>query len=167
MRPRLQLGSASVCFRSWPEEREENHQGRYCYGNKGETISRGVVKGVKAAEKSEIWNEKVSLDLGQEVMVTCPGQERFTQHCENKLTCSPSTSHTACPASLGLHSAQCDYQWYPRLLSPGCLRAAPSVLLMISLRSPSPREHRSSSCSLPVPLLLYSESHRGSLVRRP
>lgn len=54
MRPRLQLGSASVCFRSWPEEREENHQGRYCYGNKGETISRGVVKGVKAAEKSEI-----------------------------------------------------------------------------------------------------------------
>jgi len=53
MRPRLQLGSASVCFRSWPEERE-NYQGRQCYGNKGGTISRGVVKGVKAAEKSEI-----------------------------------------------------------------------------------------------------------------
>ena len=157
MRPRLQLGSASVCFRSWPEERE-NYQGRQCYGNKGGTISRGVVKGVKAAEKSEIWTEKFSLDLGQ---------DRFTQHCENKLTCSPSTSHTACPASLGLHSAQCDYQWYPRLLSPGCLRAAPFVLPMIPLRSPSPREHRSSSCSLPVPLLLYSESHRGSLVRRP
>lgn len=97
-----------------------------------------------------------------------PGVAESPWHREDKLTSSPSSSRTACPAPPELGSLPCGHQWCPWLLSPGqLLTAAPSVCQSIPPQSPNPREHQSYSCSRPVPLLLYSESHRRGLVRRP
>lgn len=96
---------------------------------KGEIISRGTANSIKATEKKKRKRKKKLLrhqrhqrrHWGKEIVIPSPRQKRFLWHSEDKLTSSPSSSHIACPISLGLGLPPCNHQWYPRLLSPGQL----------------------------------------------
>lgn len=118
-------------------------------------------QGVKVAEKSEYmkWEILTGFRAGGYGDLPRAG-EIHSALWRTSLTCSPSTSHCLSSSSGASFSSPVWLSVVSKAFSrlPESCSICPSDDL--NEGSPSPREHRSSSCSLPVPAASYSESHR-------